>query len=83
MNTEALETLANSFGLDQLRQISGSFRDKHGQPAAAFECAAARFIHLFELFRIEDKLSEIAGVSILLFPNFVESPSRTQEESTK
>jgi len=83
MNTEALETLAHSFGLDHLRQISGSFRDEQGQPAVAFECAAARFIHLFELFRIEDKLSEIAGVSILLFPSFFEVTAGAQKESTK
>jgi hypothetical protein len=83
MNIEALETLAHSFGLDQMRQVSGSFRDEHGQPAVAFECAAARYIHLFEVFRIEDKLSEIAGISILLFPSFAEVTAGAQKKSTK
>lgn len=83
MNIEVLDTIARSFGLCQFREIPGTYHDEHGQPAVALECASSRYIHLFEVFRIEDKMSEAAGISIMLFPSLVDAQPGEQQGVSK
>ena len=67
LRTEALNHVAQSFGLSSLELLPGSFTDEHGQLAIAFGCASPLHLHLFDVFRIEDKMSELAGVTVMLF----------------
>jgi hypothetical protein len=66
--TEALDHVARSFGLSSIELLPGSFTDEHGQPGIAFRCSSPLHLHLFDVFRIEDKMSELAGVTVMLFP---------------
>jgi hypothetical protein len=68
-NIEALDDIAQSFGVSALRPLSGSFSDENDQPAIAFQCTVPSHLGYVGLFRIEDKLSEVAGITVMLFPN--------------
>ena len=67
-NIEALDDIAQSFGISALRPLPGSFNDENDQPAIAFQCTVPLHLGYVELFRIEDKLSEVAGITVMLFP---------------
>ena len=68
-NNEILDHIAQSFGISSLEPLSGSFSDENNQPAIAFQCRAPLHLGFSELFKIEDKMSEAAGITVMLFPS--------------
>lgn len=65
---DTLTNAARALGITNLEALTGEFTDENGAPAIAFHADTPLSLHLFDLFRIEDKLSEIAGITVMLFP---------------